>query len=181
MSKKKKQKQKFNTWQPLKADLIDPDTNPNVPSRFKEKEMWKNDIYTVFVNRGIKTPLGKITWLSIKRNDREAAKDWRHFQYIKNQLVGRENEGCEIYPAESRLVDGSNQYHLWVFEDTEMSFPFGFNEERMVTDCPVFEGAKQRPFEDNMKPHDLDECNQRIKEQVRALKLESAIEKNQTV
>jgi len=29
-------------------------------------------------------------------------------------IVGEEHEAFEVYPAESRLVDTANQYHLWV-------------------------------------------------------------------
>lgn len=133
----------------------------------KEKELWVNDIYTVFVNRGIETALEfnskpvTVCWLSIKRNDNRAATDWRDFQWIKNQLVGEENEGCEIFPAESRLVDGANQYHIWVFEQIEMKFPFVF-PTRMVSEKQMF-GETQRKFPENRKPKDLDECQEKAK------------------
>lgn len=52
--------------------------------------------------------------LSIKRRDKAPEHDWRIFQDIKNSLCGPETEALELYPAESRLVDTSNQYHLWV-------------------------------------------------------------------
>lgn len=44
-------------------------------------------------------------------------------QRIKNELLGDEYEACELYPAESRLVDGANQFHLWAING---QFPFGF-------------------------------------------------------
>jgi len=50
--------------------------------------------------------------LSIKRLDKHPVRDWRHFQRIKNELIGEENEAVELYPAQSRLVDTTNQYHL---------------------------------------------------------------------
>lgn len=94
--------------------------------------MWQNDLYTV-VRRPAGTAAqsgGQVIWLSIRRTDRKPAREWRHFQRIKNQLAGAEYEGAELYPAESRKVDGANQYHLWCFPDR---MPFGF-QERIVLD-----------------------------------------------
>lgn len=106
-----------------------------------ETKIFKNDIYTVHVN----DDHPDIIWLSIKRNDQAPIKDWRDFQEIKNQIVGYENEAVELYPAESRLVDTANQYHLWVIKDPTFRFPFGFNE-RWVLDEVIDPqtGVKQR-------------------------------------
>lgn len=131
------------------------------------EEIWVNEIYQVNVRRNV--PCGwtdekgqpiLLTHLSIKNKDRSAKVDWRNFQYIKNQLVGEENEGCEIYPAESRLIDNANQFHIWVFENKEMRFPFGFNE-RIVSE-KSFIGEVQRPFPHNRKPSDLKECEKKL-------------------
>jgi hypothetical protein len=95
--------------------------------------------------------LPEMTWLSIKSIDQSATHDWRHFQRIKNELVGNECEGVEIYPAESRCVDSSNQYHLFVMRDPKLRLPFGFKERLVLDDGELCEktGAKQRPFEKN--------------------------------
>lgn len=82
--------------------------------------------------------------LSIKRVDREAIHDWRVLQAIKNALVGEECEAIELYPAESRLIDTANQYHLWAFTDPEVRLPFGW-QERSVVDKPIGK-SKQRAF-----------------------------------
>jgi hypothetical protein len=136
---------------------------------YEIKETWMNDVYTVLVVRdhpcGFKNDDGSpvlLTWLSIRRNDRAAKPDWRDFQWIKNQLVGPENEGCELYPAESRLVDGANQFHLWVFQDTSLKFPFGF-QERLVTEKKLF-GETQRKFPETRKPADLEANHQKVEE-----------------
>lgn len=90
-----------------------------------------------------------LIWLSIRRQDRKVVRDWRDLQRIKNELVGPENEGMEMYPAESRLVDTANQFHLWVFEDPTIRFPWGY-EDRLVLDADAAtemeSGAVQRPF-----------------------------------
>jgi hypothetical protein len=91
------------------------------------QEFWINDKYQV-----VKHVQGNMVWLSIRRLDRETIHDWRELQAIKNELVGPEFEAVELYPAESRLVDGANQYHLWAVNDASYRFPFGFNGGRAV-------------------------------------------------
>jgi hypothetical protein len=103
---------------------------------------FKNDIYQV-----VARDRGELIHLSIKRLDRKPCRDWRDFQEIKNQLVGRYNEAVELYPAESRKVDGANQYHLWVIKDPRFRFPFGFNSGRIVSDTPVGFSVN-RPLDD---------------------------------
>jgi hypothetical protein len=85
--------------------------------------------------------------LSIKRRDKEPVGEerFRDFQRIKNEIVGEEFEGVELYPAESRLCDTANQYHIWVAFDKGFRFDFGFTDRLVLgqTSGP----AKQRPFE----------------------------------
>lgn len=84
------------------------------------------------------------TWLLIVRRDRSAIHDWRDLQRIKNELCHPEREAIELYPAESRLVDTNNQYHLWVMP-SGTSFPVGY-ASRDIADNPPGR-HKQRPFE----------------------------------
>jgi hypothetical protein len=89
-----------------------------------------------------------LVWLSIKRVDRDPVRDWRDLQAIKNALIGPECEAVELFPAESRLVDTANQYHLFAINDPTYRFPFGFGE-RLVLDAgaaPAGLDVKQRPF-----------------------------------
>jgi hypothetical protein len=82
-------------------------------------------------------------------------------QYIKNQLVGEQCEGCQLFPAENRLVDGANQFHLWVFENSRYNFPFGW-QERWVTEKAFLPNMQQRPFPDSRKPGDLKACEEKM-------------------
>ena len=113
----------------------------------KRLEHWMNDTYHVSIDKqtdmhGLSFPV----WhLAIKRNDRAPCTDWRDFQAIKNQLVGEECEAVEMYPAESRLMDTANSYHLWAFPDGH-KLAIGWTE-RAVTSDPMMPGAKQRPLE----------------------------------
>lgn len=63
--------------------------------------------------------------ISFKRNDRSAVRDWRHFQAIKNEVAGPEREAIELFPPESQLMDGANEYHMWVLPEGQQS-PLGF-------------------------------------------------------
>lgn len=110
-------------------------------------EIWLNDSYQVNVRKVEPTPgsgLPPMVHLSIKRLDKGPARDWRDFQQIKNELVGPECEGCELYPADSRVVDSANQFHLWVFKTPEVRFPFGF-PHGVKTDA-LFANSRQRSF-----------------------------------
>lgn len=96
-------------------------------------EYWINDLYQVQVTRHGPEHHGLVQ-LNIRRRDgKPIFRDWRHFQQIKNELLGNECEAVEIYPAESRLTDTSNKYHLWGYPDPRFRFPMGF-QERDVRD-----------------------------------------------
>jgi hypothetical protein len=99
-------------------------------------------------------------WLSIKRRDRVWMRDWRELQRIKNEVAGPEREACEVFPAESRLVDSSNQYHLWVLPTGER-FPFGY-QERLVMETTTGMKCKQRQFEPDNRPSDLTTAEEEI-------------------
>lgn len=111
--------------------------------RIVEGEWWRNESHQV-VSRVIQTPLGPMVHLSIKRLDRSPIHDWRELQDVKTTLLGPDVEGVELYPAEDRVVDTANQYHLWCAPPGER-FPFGFHEGRHVTEASVA-GSVQRPF-----------------------------------
>lgn len=81
-------------------------------------EQWLNDLYFVTKRLFSFDPVfksGKMITLGIAALNNIASHDWRHFQEIKNYLVGEEVEAFELYPAESRLIDPSNYYTLWCF------------------------------------------------------------------
>ena len=91
--------------------------------------LFKNNRYDVIRER-----LGSMWHLSVRPHDHAQCRSWREFQIIKNQLVGEENEGVELYPAESRLVDTAMQYHIWGVADPGFRFPFGFDDQRFIID-----------------------------------------------
>lgn len=111
------------------------------------QEIWINDKYQVHVRRDANDSGIAMVHLSIKAINREPVRDWRAFQRIKNQLVGPECEAVELFPAESRLIDGANQYHLWAIADPTWRFPIGWNSGRRVT-SESGGGTKQRPLDE---------------------------------
>ena len=119
---------------------------PNTP----DGVVWENSRYVVVKRDVGGGGEGKLIWLSIKNADNSARHDWREFMRIKNELVGTDVEAVELYPAENRLVDASNQWHLWCV--VGFRFPFGFEERLVSEDTP---GVTQRPFEEDMRPADL--------------------------
>lgn len=94
-------------------------------------------------------------WLSIKRKDKRVIKDWREMQKIKNSICGEEREGLELYPSEKRLVDTSNQFHIFVMPKGEM-FPFGYQERAIVEGHKGGweKGSGQRAFKEGEQPKD---------------------------
>jgi len=83
---------------------------------------WGNSRFYVIV--ALRT--GSVGWsgqdgthdahLSFRRHDRRPGPfTWRDLQRLKSELCGSEAEAAEAFPAESRLIDGSNQRHLWVW------------------------------------------------------------------
>jgi len=89
-------------------------------------DYYVNDLYQVEVGPA----LGGLFELQINIRRRDGAamvRDWRHFQQIKNEVVGPEREAIEVYPAESRKVDTCNKHHLWVLPEGQC-VPTNWNE-----------------------------------------------------
>lgn len=122
-----------------------------VVADFKDQRVMLSSCGTYQVNlKRVDTGFGvPMLHISCKRRDREPLHDWRVKQDIKNAIVGPQCEAAELYPAESRLVDTANQYHLWAFDDPRFDFPFGFRERLVLGpgEGPLVPGAVQRPFD----------------------------------
>lgn len=140
-------------WAPLRK--LDP-TPPHMVRAHKKLglesdiEVWANEIYEVIVVR-----TEDFTHLSIKRYDRAPIRNWRHFQQMKNEICGDDAEGVELYPAERRIADNANQYHLWVAAPG-MEIPMGFTDGMLTSDDQVkdFNDAphpgRQEPWQEGL-------------------------------
>lgn len=119
----------------------------SVMAHFRRCEHYASALYHVAVDKETEHAFGDLGdaefWhLSIKRHDREPMNDWRVMQRIKTEIAGAEAEGMELYPAESRVVDTANQYHLWVLIGAG-PLPFGFQAGARTDNESG--GSRQRP------------------------------------
>tara|TARA_R100000808_G_C2138635_1_gene146650 strand:- start:1449 stop:1937 length:489 start_codon:yes stop_codon:yes gene_type:complete len=94
-----------------------------------KEAVYINDLYECRVDYDMDIP-----HLSIKNHEKTTEISWQHKQWIKNDIVGEEMEACELFPAESRLVNTANQFHLWCFPKGVMKF--GWNA-RIVDDAEL--------------------------------------------
>lgn len=123
-----KPKKKKYTWRSEKLDppwtafrkaqyiLDDADVTPEI--------VVQNSIYAVAIYRHLVENIGAIMHLAIERLDKKPIRKWEHLQRIKNEIAGKDVEGCELFPSEKRKLD-SNKVHLWCLPPDQM-FPFGF-------------------------------------------------------
>ena len=97
--------------------------------RSDDAKTWQNNRYQVTAEPVVSTDpaLPSLLYLTIKRRDKKPIRSWRDLLWIKNQLAGDECEAIEVFPAMSRLVDTSNQYHLWVLPP-DYRLAVGFEE-----------------------------------------------------
>lgn len=148
--KRKKKNWDHAPWTPFQEAAI----NTSVPEHARPHHVFINSIYQVSVWYERSEVFGDIAHLSIKTHDKQARHDWRELQRIKNELCGEETEAVELYPAESRVVDTANQYHLFVFRGYKV--PLGF-QERLVGDGPTANlphTGRQRPWRPEFRPAD---------------------------
>ena len=150
----KKKKKRLQKWTPLRR------------THFLKQAALIGGSYEVYINSRYQVSVGRMygddgmtvsMWLSIKHLDKRPHIPWRHMQRIKNELCGPEAEGLEIYPAESRLVDSANQYHLWVLPPGTPVL-LGYTQRAVMTESQVMiegSGARQAPFEPH---HNADGC-----------------------
>ena len=136
-----------NEWTKFEKMKVNPDLVGHVD------EVWKNNRYEVqleFMDK--KKGKDGFVWLQLKDVNKEAIHDWREMQKIKNEIMGDEREAVELFPAESRLVDTSNQFHLFVMPLGEKC-GFGYGQRGVVVGHNNFVkgvgGSKQREFEVN--------------------------------
>lgn len=136
----------MSSWQALvRVHPTDPELFYQWHSR--ATTMWQNDVYVVIHEPEPPSHLVSWpgwAWLSIRRRDREAVRDWRDLQRIKSEVCGPDREAIEVYPTEARVVDCANQTHLWVLPEG-IEIGVGWREGMHATpeDAEAF-GARQR-------------------------------------
>jgi hypothetical protein len=146
---------RFESFEQFAADYRDLPLNAQGLRRMYEKmkrdKLYLSEFYQVAIDKDPPHSFpGALLWhLSIKRLDKEPIHDWRDLQAIKAQLCGDEAEAIELYPAKSRVVDTSNQFHLWVFMRVGTKrlprLPVGWMANAVLDEAATGK-AKQRPF-----------------------------------
>lgn len=140
-------------WTPFAAASLKPQDHLKAAAIGIDQELiFLNSRYQVNIRPFTHSVFGQVAHLSIKSLDKEARHDWRDFQRIKNELCGEECEAIEIYPAESRLIDTANQYHLWVFHSYKIDL--GWQQRLVCGESSETQHTKQRPFEAGQLPPD---------------------------
>ena len=81
---------------------------------------WGNVEHVTISRRNPDAPEWTVT------NDGSAGFTWAEKQQIKDELFGKNRTAVEVYPAEDRLIDTADVYHLWVF-DKRFRLPFGIH------------------------------------------------------
>jgi hypothetical protein len=116
---------------------------------FCTAEHWMSDDYWVVLDKTCRGALHQTfndypLWhLEISRRDETPIRDWQILQAIKNEVVGKQYEAVELYPAHSRLMDVHNKYHLWILAPKEGEgkpprFPLGLKQHGVVSDKVIF-------------------------------------------
>lgn len=85
------------------------------PGKHRILSYDKNNIYSAQV---LKVDSGKL--LGIRRHDQSTDIPWSHKQRIKNEIMGPESQGIEIFPPNDELIDGANMFWVW-FPDNKLS------------------------------------------------------------
>lgn len=160
----KPKRQKQRVWQPMTKGTLNPRMAEAARAAGEDYRMeaWSNDLYDAFVRYMPATstetgePAGEMIWISVKNRGRHPIRDWRHLQQIKNEIAGPEREAVEIFPAESRLVDTSNEYHLWVLPEGQ-KIPWGYPEGQLldageIREFNEAERARGRPGRARQRP-----------------------------
>lgn len=92
----------------------------------RQDRLVMNNLYQVAVARvPVPDEWPPMTHLSVKRLDKAplGVEHYDHLQRIKSDLCSPDCEAMEIYPAESRLADSANQYHLWCIDAPGVRLP----------------------------------------------------------
>ena len=140
----------FNPWRPEVIDetmrfygISEIEARKMLQEEQDKTEVWINDLYQVAVTKC--GPDDAMLQINIRRRDGSMFKDWRHFQQIKNEIAGPEREAFELYPAESRKVDTSNKWHLWVLpEGVRMDAIGWMNRDVQYEENKQVPGLRQR-------------------------------------
>jgi len=145
-------------WLAIVGRFPDPETWAawNPPEDPTSRFGWESANHVVLVwwpTEGTRDEKATGVYMSFKRRDKAPIGDWRLKQRLKNAILGDEAEGCELFPAESRLIDESNQYHMFCMLPPHR-LGFGFKNRTVLDGDGLSDHGlhRQRPLSDQGGP-----------------------------
>lgn len=66
--------------------------------------------------------IGNLTYMTVSRADRKPVTGWDDLQRIKNELVGENRIGIEIYSKKEQLFEAANVRHVRVYAADSAAF-----------------------------------------------------------
>ena len=120
MKRKKKQLQKlsrqgFGEWEMRVCDEERMVRFQRHQQNFRY-ESYLNNRYSVQISDEA-TDWGLVVHLWIQRHDGDMVRSWADMQRIKNELVGQNRVGVEVFPPVEELIDQANIAHIWVMPE----------------------------------------------------------------
>ncbi len=98
-------------------------------------EVW---VYVTSFVGDVEGKQAPMAHLSIKRRDKLGIdfNHWRILQRIKDEIIGEECEGIELFPREDRLMDSANQYHIWCLPPGHI-WPVGYPDRVVASETTL--------------------------------------------
>jgi hypothetical protein len=133
-AERKKHIKRIYDWQRFEWKRKGRDDKPTIQdaeaqfASLASEEWWANDRFQASVEYE-----GDWAHISLKRHDRDTYIDWQEKQWAKNDILGKEWEAVELFPAESRERNTANTYHLWGNKTIPLGFPKGVRVRDMTT------------------------------------------------
>lgn len=113
-------------------------TIPGAPAAWQSVEILSDGVHRVDV-RQVRTCLGVVGWLVVRREDGTAIQGWDELQGVKNDVAGPERLAVEFFPRQSELINVANARHLWVLPD-DWSLPLALPSVAETQECNPWGG-----------------------------------------
>ncbi len=136
------------TWQMAKEQIAKQDKVEHYGNSFFFASVDKQH-YTP-IEEGGKKDMTNFVYIAFHSNDKQTDGEigcgWQMKQWIKNDICGDDWEGVELFPAEYRMMNTANEYHLFCYP---FELPIGHDDNNgkpTISDCKdggIGRGARQ--------------------------------------
>lgn len=111
----------WGAWQNV-TNLCDPSLDAD--------NAWRNRVYRAITRELYIPGIGSIGILQVWRYDNKPILGWNDLQRIKNDLMGLERTGFEVFPADSALINNGKRT-LWILPQGA-DFPVNVNSKPLT-------------------------------------------------